>query len=134
MFGTPPPTFSPPLKHDRATLSFPPTITTPFPSLSTLHHETNTSPPLPLLENVDDDDRSPPIPAALHQSLPLSDGSFFVQYTPEDTLKPRWFLVQINMDETCKLNMESPTTGDCHVTFLSRHSSDNNLCDDTSRW
>ena len=54
-----------PFKHDHATLFFPPAIPTPFPSFSNLHHETNTSPPLPLLETVDDD-RSPPTPAALH--------------------------------------------------------------------
>ena len=82
-------TFSPQFKHDHATLSFPPAITTPFPSLSNLHHETNTSPPLPLLEQVGDDDRSPPTLAALHKSLLHSDGLFFIQYTPEDTLKPR---------------------------------------------
>ena len=38
------------------------------------------------------------------------------------------------MNETCKLDMESPTTGNYHVTFLSRRPSDSHLCDDTSRW
>ena len=109
-------------------------IKNPLPSLSNLHHETNTYPPLPLLENVDDDDCFPLTPTALHKSLLSSDGLFFIQYTPEDTLKPRWFLVQINMEGTCKLDMEPQTTRDYHVTFLSRHPSDNYLCDDTSRW
>ena len=75
-FGRSPSTFFPPFKHDHVTLSFPPAITTPFPRLFTLYHETNTSPPISLLENVGDDDRSPPIPAALHKSLLYSNGIF----------------------------------------------------------
>ena len=84
------PTFSPPFKHDHATLSFLPAIQTFFSSLSNLHHETNNSPPLPLLENVNDDNRSPPTPATLYKSLLHSGGLFLIQYTPEDTLKPCW--------------------------------------------
>ena len=30
--------------------------------------------------------------------------------------------------------MKLETTGDYHVTFLSRHPSDNHLCDDNARW
>ena len=30
--------------------------------------------------------------------------------------------------------MNSRTTGNYHVTFVSRHTSDNHLCDDTSYW
>ena len=56
---------------------------------------------------------------------------FFIQYNPEDTLKPCWFLVKITINEYCKLDMEPPTTGDYHVTFLSRHLSNNHLCDVT---
>ena len=76
-FGTPPPIFSPPFKHDHATLSFPPAITSPFPSLSNLHHEKYDSPPLLLLEKADDDNFPPPTPAILHKSLLHSDGLFF---------------------------------------------------------
>ena len=97
-FGTPSPIFFPPFKHDHVTLSFPLTITTPFPSLSNLRHEINSSPLLPLLGNVDDDYCSPLTLKSLHKSILHSDGLFFIQYTPEDTLKSRWSLVQINMD------------------------------------
>ena len=41
-----------------------------------------------------------------------SDGLFFIQYTPEDTLKSRWFVVQINHDETLVLNIKLKTTSD----------------------
>ena len=30
--------------------------------------------------------------------------------------------------------MDPSTTGDYHVTFLSRHPGDNHLCDDVARW
>ena len=30
--------------------------------------------------------------------------------------------------------MDSKRTGDYHVTFLSRHPNDNNICDDNARW
>ena len=77
LFGTTPPTFSPSFKHDHVILSFPLAIRTPFLSLSNLHHETNTSPPLPLLENVDNDDCSPLTPTALHKSLFHSEDLVF---------------------------------------------------------
>ena len=70
----------------------------------------------------------------LHNSLTDSDGLFFIQYFPENTIKSCWFLVQINHIETEIFNMDSKRTGDYHVTFLSRHPNDNNLCDDNARW
>ena len=30
--------------------------------------------------------------------------------------------------------MNSKSTGDCHITFISRHPNENNLCDDKARW
>ena len=59
---------------------------------------------------------------------------FFIRYTPEDTFKQRWFLVQINYDETALLKMTSETTGDYHVNFLARHLDDKHLCDENARW
>ena len=55
-------------------------------------------------------------------------------HAPEDTIKPRWFLVQVNYDEIDILKMNSFRTGDYHVTFLSRHLDDKHLCDDDARW
>ena len=127
-------TISPPFKHDYATLFFPSTVPTPFSNLSNLHVKTNTSPPEPLIEYVDTNGCSPPTPAILSHSLLNSDGLFFIRYTPEGTLKSRWFLVQINHEETQVLNMNPRKTGDYYVTFLSRHTSDLHLCDDNSRW
>ena len=42
--------------------------------------------------------------------------------------------MQINHLETFHLQLDPETTADYHVPFLSRHPSDNNLCDDETRW
>ena len=70
----------------------------------------------------------------MHESLENTDCFFFIHYLPEDTVKPRWFRVQVNHIETAILKMNPSTTGDYHVTFLSRHPDDNHLCDDITRW
>ena len=81
-FGAPPNTISQPFKHDHFTLSFPSIVPTPFRNLSVLHEETNTSPPAPLIENVDTDDCSPPTPAALSHSAPqLGWSILYLVYT-----------------------------------------------------
>ena len=59
---------------------------------------------------------------------------FFIRCTLQDTLKSCWDLVQINHEETDELHMNPRTTGDYHVIFLSRNTSDNHLCDDNSHW
>ena len=42
--------------------------------------------------------------------------------------------MQINHAETITLKMDSNTTGDYHVTFMSWHPDDVKLCDDKARW
>ena len=129
-FSPPPKTSPPPFFHDHATLSFPPAATSPFPTLAELYDDTHTSPPTQFLENDCVSNDSPLAPSTLHKSISNSNGLFFIQYTVEDTFKSRWFLVQINHSETLQLQMNPETTGDYHVTFLSRHPSYNTLCDD----
>ena len=106
----------------------------PFPSIIELHNDTNTHPPLSFSEAVDDTLSSPPSPLALHASLKNTDCLFFIHYLPEDTIRSRWFLVQVNHIETSILKMNPSTTGDYHVTFLSRHPNDKHLCDDVDYW
>jgi hypothetical protein len=56
---------------------------------------------------------------------------FFVRFTPANTLRPRWFLVQIeqqNSDET------PLPFGVYFCTFLQKHPSDKHKSDDKSRW
>ena len=132
-FSHPPNTSSPPFSHDHATLSFPPTTTSSFPTLAKLHEDRHTSSPTPLIKDTVGSHDSPLTSSTLHKTLSNYNGLFFIQYTPEDTFKSRWFLVQIKNFETLQLQTNSETTGDYHVTFLSRHPSDNTSCDDAAR-
>ena len=61
-------------------------------------------------------------------SLDKTDYLFFIHHLPADTVKLRWFLVQVNHIETAILKMNPSTTGGYHVIFLSRHPDDNHLC------
>ena len=133
-FDNPLKTSVPPFLYKHRTLAVSPISVSPFPSIEELHHDTNTCPPLPLVESVDDTLSSPPSPLTLHTSLAQTGCLFFIQYLPDDTIKPRWFLVQVNHIETKILKMDPSKTGDYHVTFLSRHPDDNHLCDDAARW
>ena len=133
--------FSKPLKisvtyftYKYATLKLSDESIYPFPSVVELHHEINTLPPQPLCEKVDANISKPPSPLTLHKSLEKKDYLFFVQYTSKGTIKPRWFLVQVNHIETKILKIDSLRTGDYHIICLSRHLDDKHLCDDTSRW
>ena len=118
--------------HD--TLKFPEKSLLSFPSMLELHDETNTCSPNLLLATDDYSLPSPPSPLTLHNFLTDSDCLFFIQYLPENAVKSCWFLIQINHIETELLNMDSKSTGDYHVTFISRHPNDNDLCDETVRW
>ena len=128
-FSKPPATSPLPFLYDHATFSFPSETTSPFPTLVKLHEDTHTFALTPLLDASTDIDNSPPLSSSLHRIILRSDGLILIQYTPEDTLKSRWFLVQINHDEILALQMKPETTGDYLVNFLSRH-----LCDNNTRW
>ena len=120
--------------YNNPTRAFPDPQFTSFTSLSDLYAETNTIPPSPLIEKSDLNSLSPPSPLVLSKSLSTSDGLFFILYTPGDTLKQRWFHVQVNHAETTILNIHPDTIGDYRVTFLARHPDDKHLCDDKARW
>ena len=77
--------------------------------------------PKSLFEKVDDNFSNPVSPLALQNCLDMTDHLSFIRYIPEDTIKLRWFLVQLNHHETEILKVYSLRTGYSHVTFLSRH-------------
>ena len=58
-----------------------------FPSLIIPHNETNTCPPQPLFEKVDDIISNPLYPLALHKPLITIECLFFPQYIHEDVVK-----------------------------------------------
>ena len=86
------------------------------------------------MDGIDDALSSSPSPLVLHASFENTDCLFFIRYLPEDTVNPRWFLVQINQLETAHFKMDPSTSDNYCVTFLSRHPDDNHLCDDVARW
>ena len=92
-FNKPLPTSIPPSTYQHHTLKMP---TAPFPALPSvieLHEKTHTCPLQPLFEKVDDIFSNPLSPIALHKSLATTDCLFFIQYIPDITIKPRWFLI-----------------------------------------
>ena len=109
-------------------------------SLNVLHHsdlhDASKTPCVPpLLEQLPDTDIPSPLsPLVVYNSLSNSNSLFFIRYTPEDTFKQQWFLVQIDYDESTILKMKAESTGDYHVNFLARHPDDKHLCDDKARW
>ena len=75
--------------HEHATLSFPPTATSPFPTLAKLYKDMYTSPPTTLFEDDLVSNNSPLTHVTLHKSISNSNGLFVIQYTPAGTFKSR---------------------------------------------
>ena len=125
---------TPKLVNDHDTLQFPNAPFPGSPSVSELHQETDTYPPITSIGPDDYSLSSFPSPLTLHRLLSNSDYLFFICYIPENTFKLCWFLVQINHAETTLLNLDSKHTGDYHVTFISRNPDDSHLCCNTARW
>ena len=82
MVNKSPKPFSLLFKHNPTTLSFSPDLTTPFPTLSKNHEETNSFPPQPLLEKLHINLCPSPKPVALHKLLLNSDGLFLFDILP----------------------------------------------------
>ena len=62
------------------------------------------------------------------------DRLFFIQFTPENTLRPKWFLVQIDLDLTLTNDTSFVTSGIYVCSFLARHPNDLTKNDERSRW
>ena len=122
-----------PFIYKHRTLKVSTKYVSPFPSVVELHNDTNTCPPPPLVEAVDDTLSSHPSLLALHTFLEKNRFPLLIQYLPDDTITPRCFLVQVNHIETAILKFNPSTTGDYHVTFISHHRDNNYLCDDVAR-
>ena len=104
-FNTPLQTSIPPFRYHHRTLDVSTKSVSPFSTVADLHNDTNTIPPSPLVEVINDTLSSPPSPLPLHVSLDKTGCLFFIRYLPEDTVKLRWFLVQVNHIETSILKM-----------------------------
>ena len=61
-----------------------------------------------------------PIPSTVEFSAKL----FFVQYTPKGTLRPQWYLVQVDMESTLEVNPSYATNNLYWYVFLACHPDD----------
>ena len=67
----------------------------------------------------------------LHNAVSTStDKLFFVQYTPAGTMRPRWYLIQIDMISTAELNPQWAETGQYFCVFLARRPTDKDKSDE----
>ena len=89
------------------------------------------TPPAPSdTEDLPSDSVTPPL-ATLYTSISQSiDKLFFVCYTPADTMRPRWYLVQVHLNDSPL----GETTGVYFCSFFQRHPSDAGKSDSSSRW
>ena len=62
------------------------------------------------------------------------DKLFFIRFTPERTMRPRWYLIQIDMQSTEETNPLAHTNGKYWCMFLAKHPEDNKTSDEFSRW
>jgi hypothetical protein len=76
--------------------------------------------------------------STLHEAILLSqDKLFFVRYVTEGTLRARWYLVSVDIEQTQQTIDqfgEPSLSGIYYVHFYARHPSDKALPDSTARW
>ena len=92
--------------------------------------ETNIPPASTLFESIK---TAPPVIESHHcgtyitefsPSIYLSNKLFFVQYTPENTIRRRWYWIQVDMQSTQEVNADFATNVEYWCVFLSRHPHD----------
>ena len=99
-----------------------------------LHRETHTVPSTPVVTSNSLSKPVPYSPNELFKRITPSSSLFFIQYIPEGSIRPRWFLVKIELDLTYSLDLQPETTGHYLVAFLARHPRDKQRTDDFARW
>ncbi len=62
------------------------------------------------------------------------DKLLFIQYTPAGTLRPRWYLAQVDMEFTEDAALTPQQDGRYMCLFLARHPGDHRKSDDRCRW
>jgi hypothetical protein len=75
--------------------------------------------------------------SALYDRIVSSaDRMFFIQYLPEGTLRPRWYLVAVNLESSLLEPASSAccSSGTYCVDFYCRHPDDRALSDACARW
>jgi hypothetical protein len=156
-FDEKPDTHPAPFDFSTTLLPIPPFASSPFPSIAELCDSHTPSPPnsplpspasVPLVSLAPDSDNLDPFatscgsapdrsPSQLYDAIVAStDRMFFIQYLPEGILRPRWYLVAVNLDSS----LLDPASATCHtsgtyvVDFFCRHPADRSSSDASARW
>ena len=104
-----------------------------FPTVKELHDSTDTKPPTPEENNTCVKTQSDS--TSIHNLInETNQHLFFIKYTPEDTLRPRWFLIEVDLEATQESNPHYLTNGRYYCAFLAKHRLDSNKSDELSRW
>lgn len=81
-------------------------------------------------DDLPSDSVSLPLITLYNQIVKSTYKLFFVSYTPADTMRPRWYLVQVSLGDS----PTEKTNGMYFCSFLQRHPSDSSKSDISSRW
>ena len=83
----------------------------------------------------------PPLPTtpltgdALSTAISLSsDRLFFISYRPAGTLRPRWYLVQVDLPQSLSASPHCASDGRYYCHFFGTHPDDTSLPDPSRRW
>lgn len=121
---------------------------TSYPSTNNLHHSTSMPPrEHHLLDVVGCLDLAAPVsPLAAASSPPMapsvtaatieesSNKLVIVQYTPAGTMTRRWYLIQVDLLSSARLNLSSRQLDYYYCVFLEKHPNDANKNNNASRW
>ena len=70
-----------------------------------------------------------------HEDIMASkDKLFFIKFTPDRTMRPRWYLIQVDIQSTEEVNPMMQTNGKYWCMFLAKHPEDRKKSDEFSRW
>jgi hypothetical protein len=67
-------------------------------------------------------------------SIGMSDKLFFIEFTPEGTLRRRWYLIQVDIPSTIEVNPDFASNHLYWCVFLAKHPTDISKSDEYSRW
>ena len=103
----------------------------------------HTLPPKPLITESPPAIPSQISPAPSHPSslqslheriLTSNDKLFFIKFTPANTLRSRWYLIQVDIASTEEQQLNPTHTNKYWCIFHAKHPSDNKKSDETGRW
>jgi len=101
----------------------------------TPHHPPSDSPPTLPPEPTTPLPPSQPSTPSLHESIINSrDKLFFIKYTPNGTVRERWYLIQIDLEATEDAKLDPIQTQTYWCVFHAKHANDEKKSDEIARW